>query len=491
MWRWAALIVAGSSLFAQTAGMVRSAAVTFRAQRDSARLSQAQRREAERLELEAQQETRAGRWGEALRRYAHAIAAVRGAPWTPAVEFAASLDARVDHVLLAPGGPVTLSLASLFPVAYNNDLIASVFLAPAGENGAPEQALAQGARLESLTVALTTRLTIPQTLPGNYLLVVRLALPDNSNVPDAMRDTFEKRLPVHIESLSAEVEGLRVRLSQALPQDTAALAAAQYTLQFVQRVDRGEEGLRRYAAYPFHQELARANAILDDLEAGRDPLAGHRGDLHRAYRSSVDGTLQPYRLFIPDSYDKARPASLLVALHGAGGDENDFFDGYAQAPLKPEAQRVGFVVVCPKGREPNSGYRGAAERDVFDVMAEVQRDYRIDPARIFLMGHSMGAFAAWRLAIAHPDIFAALGPISGGGDPAGMVKIRHIPQYVVHGGKDDTVPVTQSRAMVEAGRKAGATIVYIEAPDAGHYEAALGQFGPMLDFFARQVKASR
>jgi pimeloyl-ACP methyl ester carboxylesterase len=175
-------------------------------------------------------------------------------------------------------------------------------------------------------------------------------------------------------------------------------------------------------------------------------------------------------------------------LHGAFGDENDFFDNYRDAPLEPEAQRVGFLVVCPKGRGPNSGYRGAAERDVFDVLAEVRREYRVDPRRIYLMGHSMGAYATWRLAAQHPELFAALGAIAGGGDPNDMKKLRETPQYVAHGALDETVPVEQSRAMVAAARRAGAQVVYEELPGAGHFDAALGQFGPMFDFFAKQAR---
>ena len=37
----------------------------------------------------------------------------------------------------------------------------------------------------------------------------------------------------------------------------------------------------------------------------------------------------------------------------------------------------------------------------------------LDPARIYVMGHSMGAFAAWRLAVEHPGRFAGLGLIAG------------------------------------------------------------------------------
>jgi predicted peptidase len=170
-----------------------------------------------------------------------------------------------------------------------------------------------------------------------------------------------------------------------------------------------------------------------------------------------------------------------------GGDENTLFDAesYGSGLLKREAERVGFIVVCPKGRDSASMYRGAAERDVLDAMADVQRTYRINSSHIYLMGHSMGGYGTWSIAMAHPDLFAALGPISGGGSAAGMAKIAQIPEYVVHGDDDRTVPVTQSRTMVEAGRKGGGEIMYVEVPGGSHVSVAAPAFAAMLDFFAR------
>ena len=123
------------------------------------------------------------------------------------------------------------------------------------------------------------------------------------------------------------------------------------------------------------------------------------------------------------------------------------------------------------------------------MLAEVRRDYKVDPNRIYLMGHSMGAFGTWFIAMRHPEIWAALGPISGGGNPGGMAAIRQIPEYVVHGDNDKTVPVNMSRVMVAAGKKAGANIQYMEIPGGSHVDIAVPQFGPMFDFFAKQKKA--
>ena len=88
----------------------------------------------------------------------------------------------------------------------------------------------------------------------------------------------------------------------------------------------------------------------------------------------------------------------------------------------------------------------------------------------------------------YPDIFAALAPISGGGNAAGMVKIKGIPQFVVHGDDDRTVNVSQSRTMVEAGKKAGAEITYVEVPGGSHTGVAAPAFPKIIDFFLQHAK---
>jgi len=56
-------------------------------------------------------------------------------------------------------------------------------------------------------------------------------------------------------------------------------------------------------------------------------------------------------------------------------------------------------------------YTGTAEQDVLDVIAEMRLAYKVDPQRIYLTGHSMGGYGTWSLAMNHPELFAALGPM--------------------------------------------------------------------------------
>jgi len=470
------VLIPGLILSAQDASMVLRTSVGYRTQRNNPQLTDEQRQQADQLATEAAQANQAGKYGDAMRAYYHGIAVMRGTSWTPVLEFVSSLQGRLDHAMVAPGKPVTITLSPLYSASHTDEvkLSASVFLMPVKKDGATEKSLAHAVPIDPSALPFTTRVTVPPDAAGDYTLEVRLG------------PGLTKTLPIHVEDSAGPAQLLRDRVSKAGKKNAPALATAEYSLALYDRADRGEVNP---SAYKFADEFARANEILDALDAGRDPFANKHGDFRKAYLSAVDQTLQPYRILIPEQYNAGKAAPLVIALHGMGGDENSMFDSYG-GTLKREAERVGFVVACPKGRDSASMYRGSAEQDVMDVLAEVRRDYKIDPNRIYLMGHSMGAYGTWSVAMAHPEVFAALGPISGGGSAAGMVKIAHIPQYVVHGDDDRTVAVANSRTMVEAGKKAGANIVYIEVPGGSHTSIAAPQFGAMLDFFAKQKKAA-
>ncbi len=50
---------------------------------------------------------------------------------------------------------------------------------------------------------------------------------------------------------------------------------------------------------------------------------------------------------------------------------------------------------------------------VLEVIATSKRHYRVDPDRIYLMGHSMGGYGTNRIGMHFPDLFAAIAPFQG------------------------------------------------------------------------------
>src|SRR5205085_8420633 len=103
-----------------------------------------------------------------------------------------------------------------------------------------------------------------------------------------------------------------------------------------------------------------------------------------------------------------------------------------------------------------------------DILAEVTKEYRVDPERIYLTGLSMGGYGAWHMAIQDPSRWAAIVPVCGGGNPKQVEKIKDIPCWCFHGAADKTVPPARSREMIEALKAVGAHPRYTEYPGVGH-----------------------
>ena len=136
-------------------------------------------------------------------------------------------------------------------------------------------------------------------------------------------------------------------------------------------------------------------------------------DPRLSYRSVVDGTQQPCRVYVPSSYGGSREIPLVFALHGTGENENTFFDEPRIPPgtIKRLAEKYGVLLVSPLGRGTTE-YRGTGENDVLSVLVDVEEHYRIDPDRVYLMGQSMGGTGSAYLALHHPDLFAAVAPLA-------------------------------------------------------------------------------
>ena len=96
----------------------------------------------------------------------------------------------------------------------------------------------------------------------------------------------------------------------------------------------------------------------------------------------------------------------------------------------------------------------------------------------------------WHLAVEHPDVWAAIAPVSSGGatpEEVDLERIRHIPVLVCHGDRDGKAPVERERAMVATMKELGMTYEYFEKPGGTH--AMLESSRPrILAFFDRHSR---
>ena len=185
--------------------------------------------------------------------------------------------------------------------------------------------------------------------------------------------------------------------------------------------------------------LAEAEGWIEALAAGRDPFRARKGLFEKAFYSKVDGSLQPYTIFVPKDYDGGAAWPLLLLLHGSGGDQWELTQAAANldgrsvfhGALEEKVQEPTFLICAPLARGP-SGYEQIAEVDVMQTLDEVERDYHVDPDRVYAMGWSMGGAGSFLMATRFPDRFAALMPVAGSMDTELIANARHVPCWNFH-----------------------------------------------------------
>jgi len=468
---------------AQDAATTLGLSVKFRTLKNTERMSDETRKLVEELEAKARTATSGQKYGEALKYYSRAMALIRNQPWTPSRELGAALQIKVDRAVFDPGDRARITISQLFmldePIA--GKLSGSISLIDSKQ----EKELKEITGIEpDFTRPVSIEAAIPDFPDGNYQLALTLRPKDGDPIVNQSPVLIAHGLNAQATALKARAALVSAKLKADKKNDLLlAIPAVEYAASMVEMANSGRLSVERADV---KGAIVNASTTLDIIEKGADPLRARRGDIQWAYRSTVDDTAQPFRFYIPTNYDAKEKWPMVVALHGMGGDENSFFAGYDNGAIRSVAEERGYIVVCPKGRGPYSMYMATAERDVIDVINEMKRDFSIDEDRVYLMGHSMGGYGAWSIAVDNPDLFAAIAPISGGGTPFSRPKLKaitHVPWIVVHGDKDPTVPVEESRKMVNAGKELGIEIKYIEVPGGNHGDVVVPAFKVIFDWF--------
>jgi predicted peptidase len=328
---------------------------------------------------------------------------------------------------------------------------------------------------------------------GNYLLGIE--------VFDDARELATVTLPIAVkkglDDLVARLEADARKAPAAVRDDIL------YPVDRMRQVNRGRLTL---STFDPDRDFATAESVAVAARGGKNLFATRTGDFKRAYLLEAAGEIMPYRMYVPTAYSASRTYPLIVALHGLGGTEDSFFNGYNGEMVKL-AEQHGYIVAAPLGFRVDGSYgwglgnppadpatrrvQENSEKDVMQVLQLVRQQYRVDENRIYLMGHSMGAIGTWKIAPKFPDLWASIGMFAGSGAPATLDRIKHVPQFVVHGDADATVNVNGSRAMVAKAKELGIDVKYIEVPGGSHGGVVAPNLAGMFEFFNAHRKGAR
>jgi predicted peptidase len=228
----------------------------------------------------------------------------------------------------------------------------------------------------------------------------------------------------------------------------------------------------------------------------------------------------PYALYVSSKVTKDKPAPLIVALHGLGGDQNSLLRGNAI----DLAEEGGYILVGPMGYNPRGWYgtpvgtpragatprpqnpeaandppnlRELSEKDVMNVLGLMREEFHVDPNRIYLMGHSMGGAGTLYLGSKYSSNWAAIGAIA----PAAFAMLPNakellapikdsMPVIVTQGGADTAVPVDFTRRWVAAMKELSMNYKYVEMGPEDHGTIIAKGMPDIFKFFSEHTKAA-
>lgn len=197
------------------------------------------------------------------------------------------------------------------------------------------------------------------------------------------------------------------------------------------------------------------------LSQGKNPYKNWVGDLWRPIILDANTPI-PCRVYAPSAAAGQTPLPLVIALHGATGDESMFIDAHAGGLITDLADREGFIIACPAttafSESPTNFDR---------LVDQLSADYSIDRKQVYVMGHSMGAVAAGVLARSRASDVAGVicfgnAKLPEKGDP------KMSPTLVILGDLDQVSEADAIRKAAKLAKDRGLPVTLVNKPSFGH-----------------------
>jgi pimeloyl-ACP methyl ester carboxylesterase len=273
--------------------------------------------------------------------------------------------------------------------------------------------------MRTLLVLLLTAATLPALADG-----------PQDNIPEKVRRipppgiklSAEDRqeLSTDVQKLGSRIEALRAKFKdkpaqlELLPDIEIFYNAVRYALAHDEFFKSGEVEVARKLLKEGNKRATTIYATSVGSKSPPAPWTKQTGLVVRGYVSRIDGSVQPYGLVVPKSWQPGGPFRhrLDIWYHGRGEtlSEVNFLNDRMNSPgqfTPPDA-----FVLHPYGRYSNANHF-AGEIDTFEALGHVRKHYPIDDNRLVVRGFSMGGAACWNFAVHYSGLWAAAAPGAG------------------------------------------------------------------------------
>lgn len=335
--------------------------------------------------------------------------------------------------------------------------------------------------------ASTTLLeTLVDTLPRKITIPLKPASARDGDWTLRAEILVEGKVLSNVEQTLSIVDGLDNRLSDlkaaiaAWPagSETTDRASARSLLELLTTF---KQGKTLETDYPLAAILREAEAIAKTVKEGGVYHGPKHSGQHWMTVVTESGRQSSVRVMVPGDLGNGRSRPLVIAMHGAGGSENLFFDGYGHGGIVPLCTERGWLLVAPR-----AGFVSTPTPDLVDALAKL---YPIDPSKVMLVGHSMGAAMSVAAAEKSPSRFAAVAALGGGGriSPMPAETLKKLPFFIGVGTKD--FALRGSRALRDTLQRVGVEhISYKEYPEIEHLVIVQVALRDVFKFFQEVMR---
>ncbi|MGO9153597.1 alpha/beta hydrolase-fold protein [Mycobacterium sp.] len=213
---------------------------------------------------------------------------------------------------------------------------------------------------------------------------------------------------------------------------------------------------------------------VSSVELGQGIKQGLAADNILSTEPQFLGRVQPFSICLPSTYAPGRALPLTLLLHSLSLGQTQF------AAIDPRllhevCETRESVVITPLARGPSTWYFDTGELDVWEVWARVAEQLGTDPNRTVISGYSMGGYAAYKLGLTYPEVFAQAVVLAGppacgvrllpdidipadlnpdspcareGDSWKLLVNARWLPYVIAHGLVDELVPFASAAEQV-------------------------------------------
>ena len=176
-----------------------------------------------------------------------------------------------------------------------------------------------------------------------------------------------------------------------------------------------------------------------------------------------------YGVSVPDGYNPATPAPLVLVLH-PGGERTRYYGAqFTRRIVEPALRWLKPIMIAPDCASRAWSDAGC-EKAALALMDDAMRSYAIDRKRILVVGYSMGGAGTWYMAAKHPDRFTAAIPMAASTRNLPLDELGRQPTYVIHSRADEVVPFDPAEKNARDLRKMKRQVEFEALDDFTHYD---------------------